>query len=75
MKSSERVKRALSHEQPDQVPFQDRLWPSTVERWRNEGLPTDTGPAEHLGWEIVLFGPDVSPQCVPRCYLFLSAPL
>ena len=62
MNSRERVKRVLSFEEPDRVPITDGLWVSTVERWRREGLPADISPAEYFDYEIVYFGPDVSPR-------------
>lgn len=62
MNSRERVKRALSFEEPDRVPIADSIWQSTVERWHREGLPADMSPAEYFDYEIVRFGPDVSPR-------------
>lgn len=58
MNSRERVLMALNHEEPDRVPFQDSPWPSTIERWHNEGLPREISPAEYFDFEIVNFGAD-----------------
>ena len=62
MNSRERIKRALSLEEPERVPIQDSLWVSTVERWRREGMPTDVSPAEYFDYEMVTFGADVTPR-------------
>ncbi len=62
MNSRERVKHALSFEKPDRVPVQDRIWPSTIERWHQEGMPTHISTSEYFDYEMVKFGPDVSPR-------------
>jgi uroporphyrinogen decarboxylase len=60
MTSRERVRLALTHQEPDRVPIHDGPWATTVERWRREGLPEDVSPADHFGYEIVQCGPDIS---------------
>jgi len=47
MTSRERIRKALSHREPDRVPrVEQSFWPETLERWRREGLKEDTSPAE-----------------------------
>jgi len=60
--SRERVLAALNHQEPDRVPIHDSLWVSTVRRWRREGAPTNMSPAGYFGYEMVMFGGDVSPR-------------
>ena len=62
MKSRERILMALHHEEPDRVPIYDSPWVSTLDRWLEEGLPEDTSPAEHFGYELIRFGSDTSPR-------------
>ena len=62
MNSRERVLMVLHHEEPDRVPFHDSPWVSTIERWHEEGLPTEISPAEYFDFEIVNFGADTSPR-------------
>ena len=62
MNSRERVKCALSLEEPDRVPVHDSPWAATIERWRGEGLPADTSPAEYFDYEIVRFRSDTTPR-------------
>jgi hypothetical protein len=56
----------LNHQEADRVPITESLWVSTVQRWREEGLPEDISPAEFFDYEIVSFGPDQSPQYPTR---------
>jgi uroporphyrinogen decarboxylase len=62
MTSRERVLRALNHQIPDRVPIHDAPWISTIQRWYKEGLPEDTTPEEHFGFEFEFFGADTSPR-------------
>jgi uroporphyrinogen decarboxylase len=62
MTSKERVQAALSHKEPDRVPMQDSPWSSTVERWRNEGMPPDVGVGDHFGFDMLDIGADTSPM-------------
>ena len=41
----ERMTRAVARRQADRVPIMDALWRTTIERWRQEGLPED------VSWE------------------------
>ena len=60
--SRERVLAALNHQEPDRVPIHDSLWVSTVDRWHREGAPTNLSLAEYFGYDMVMFGGDVSPR-------------
>ena len=66
MDSRTRVLHMLNHQEADRVPITESPWVSTVERWRQEGLPKDISPAEYFDFEIVSFGPDQSPQFPTR---------
>jgi len=56
MDSRQRIKMALEHREPDRVPIHDNPWQATVDRWRNEGLPSGIEPADYFGYELVMAG-------------------
>lgn len=58
--SSERVSRALRHEEADRVAIQDSPWGTTIARWQKEGLPEDLSPADFFGYEFAHIGGDLS---------------
>jgi len=62
MNSRERILTTLRHEEPDRVPIHDSPWPSTVNRWRKEGLPAEIPAEEYFDYEMVLCGADLSPR-------------
>ena len=62
MTSQERVKCALSHEEPDRVPIDDSRWGATVNRWKKEGLADSIPVEEYVGYELVLIGFDSPPR-------------
>lgn len=62
MSSQERVRIAISRQEPDRVPIQDGPWGATVKRWESEGLPEHRSPADHFGYEIVGIGADQGPR-------------
>ena len=62
MNSRERIQRALSLREPDRVPIHDSPWVSTVDRWQQEGMPTDVSPAEYFDYGVVMFGADLTPR-------------
>lgn len=41
MTTYERMSRIYDHKEPDRVPITDWIWPSTIDRWRREGLPSN----------------------------------
>jgi uroporphyrinogen decarboxylase len=58
----ERVRKVLAHQEADRIPIHDSPWAATVTRWRREGLPDGIAPEEYFGYEIRLFGADLTPQ-------------
>lgn len=62
MNSRERFLAALNHEEADRVPKHDSPWAATIKRWREEGLTTETSPAEYFGFGMVRFEADTSPR-------------
>jgi len=56
--SRERVRRVLAGQRPDRIPVYDSYWETTLERWRQEGLPADVSPHEALDCDIVMLGGD-----------------
>ena len=52
MSSRERITTILRHGIPDRIGIVDMFWPSTVIRWRQEGLPAGVSPEDHFGLEI-----------------------
>ncbi|MHB1007473.1 MAG: hypothetical protein ACYC3S_17795 [Chloroflexota bacterium] len=46
MNSAERIILALNHQEPDRVPIHDQYWPSTIARWRREGLSPEVKQAK-----------------------------
>ncbi|MGD0803409.1 MAG: uroporphyrinogen decarboxylase family protein [Candidatus Bathyarchaeia archaeon] len=62
MNSRERIKMTLKHREPDHVPIHDFPWQATVDRWRNEGLPSGVDPADYFGYEMASYVADTGPQ-------------
>ena len=60
--SRERVRLTIAHKEPDRVPIHDTVWQATIDRWRNEGLPSGINPEDYFGYEIVGYGSDTSPR-------------
>ena len=60
MTSRERITHALRHEEADRVALQDTPWDTTLARWRQEGFPPNTTPAEFFDFEFVRIGADRS---------------
>jgi len=58
----ERVRLAIDHMEPDRAPIHDTVWQATIDRWRNEGLPSGITPEDYFGYEIVGYGSDTSPR-------------
>ncbi len=54
MTTRQRIRRALVGELPDRVPLTETsIWPETVARWRQEGLPEDADPVDWLGLDRI----------------------
>lgn len=62
MDSRERIRLSLDHRKPDRVAIHDSPWGATAERWKGEGLPEYSSPAEYFGYELVTIGCDTSPR-------------
>ncbi|MBI3971793.1 MAG: hypothetical protein HY332_10940 [Chloroflexi bacterium] len=62
MNDAMRFRLALAHREPDRVPIHDSPWPTTVARWREEGLPPATSPAAYFGYSMVGVTADLSPR-------------
>ncbi len=61
MTSRERICTIYEGGVPDRIGIHDSIWPSTLERWRKEGLPVGEEPLEFLGVrDIVRIGADDS---------------
>jgi len=63
MTSHERFKRMFEHRDADRIPVIDDPWGSTIERWRNEGMPDGVDFREFFGLDTVSgIGVDLSPR-------------
>lgn len=62
----ERMRLALSHQEPDRVPVSDFFWGSFVERWRSElDLPPDANPYFHYDLDWIVTTPNMDPWIRP----------
>ena len=62
----DRMRKALSNQEADQVPISDFFWGSFLERWRADlGLPADTNIYEYydLDWQVTI--PNMDPHIRP----------
>jgi len=62
MDSRERFLTALDHQEPDRVPMHDSPWLAAIRRWKTEGLPPESNPAEYFDFGMAAFGADISPR-------------
>lgn len=63
LKKLDRLRKALRHEEPDQVPISDFFWGSFVRRWREElKLPEDANPYEYYDLDWIVTIPNMDPQ-------------
>ena len=53
MNSKERVSCVFSGGVPDRVPMSDSYWETTIDRWRQEGLPPDVSPETYFGTDEI----------------------
>jgi uroporphyrinogen decarboxylase len=49
MTSHERFRRMFAHQEADRIPIIDSPWEATIERWQNEGMPTEVGYVDYFG--------------------------
>lgn len=58
----ERVKRALSHQEPDRVPVSDFFWGSFIRRWRSDlNLSDDANPYFYYDLDWIVTVPNMDP--------------
>lgn len=63
MTTHERFTRMYKHQLADRIPVTDSPWPSTIERWRREGMPADVPFQEFFDIDRVVGARfDVSPR-------------
>ncbi len=53
MTSRDRFERMFAHKCADRIPIIDDPWPTTIERWRDEGLPSGADFREYLDLDLV----------------------
>lgn len=59
---TERLRKALRHEEPDRVPISDFFWGGFTRRWRRElGLPEEADPYRHYDLDFVVTIPNMDP--------------
>jgi hypothetical protein len=62
----ERMRKALSHQEPDRVPISDFFWGGFIQRWREElGLPSDANPYYHYDLDWIATVPNMDPHIKP----------
>jgi uroporphyrinogen decarboxylase len=62
LKKLERMRTALSHQEPDRVPISDFFWGSFVERWRKDlDLPDDANPYYYYDLDWIVTVPNMDP--------------
>jgi len=62
LKKLERMRKTLSHQEPDRVPISDFFWGSFIERWRKElGLGNDADPYFHYDLDWIVTVPNMDP--------------
>ena len=66
MRKLERMRLALSHQEPDRVPVSDFFWGGFTARWRTElGLPADANPYYHYDLDWIVTVPNFDPWIRP----------
>ena len=62
LKKLERMKKTLSHQEPDRVPVSDFFWGSFIKRWREElGLSEDANPYYYYDLDWIVTVPNMDP--------------
>ncbi len=63
LKKLGRMNTALSHQEPDRVPFSDFFWLTFIDRWQQElGLPKDASPYYHYDLDWIATTPNMDPH-------------
>lgn len=58
----ERMRKALSHQEPDRVPISDFFWGGFLRRWRRDlGLPENASPYYHYDLDWIVTVPNMDP--------------
>lgn len=66
LKKLERMKKALSHQEPDRVPVSDFFWGSFIKRWREElNLAEDANPYFYYDLDWIVTVPNMDPFIQP----------
>jgi len=62
VKKLERMRKTLSHQEPDRVPISDFFWGSFIERWRKDlGLANDANPYFYYDLDWIVTVPNMDP--------------
>ena len=62
LKKLERMRKALSHQEPDRVTVSDFFWGGFIRRWRQElGLPADANPYYYYDLDWIVTVPNMDP--------------
>jgi len=63
LRKVERVRKALSHKEPDRIPVHEFYWTSFLARWRQElGLARDANPYEYYDLDLMVVIPNLDPH-------------
>lgn len=59
----DRVRKALTHVEPDRIPIHEFFWTSFLKRWRQElGLPSDASPYRYYDLDLMVVIPNLDPH-------------
>jgi len=62
----QRMRTALSHQEPDRIPISDFFWGGFIRRWRQElGLPADANPYYYYDLDWICTVPNMDPWIRP----------
>jgi len=63
LKKLDRIRKALNHEEADQVPISDFFWGGFIKRWRRElNLPDDADPYYYYDLDWIVTLPNMDPK-------------
>ena len=61
--SRERMLRTFRHQEIDRIMMVDSAWGGTIQRWHNEGMPTNVWWEDYFDFDkVVRIHPDNSPR-------------
>lgn len=59
----DRVRKALTHREPDRIPIHEFFWTSFLTRWRQElGLPGEASPHQYYDLDLMVVIPNLDPH-------------